>query len=123
MKYSATWLSNVVHVNLHHRSATSEIVSARNFAARSARSTTGGLRNTRLIAERTRPNPLPTRLASASLRNTAARSRTAPASTARPISAMEMNAALLWPWMTRNTIDSTGSASLMKMFQMPLTPT
>ena len=34
-----------------------------------------------------------------------------------------MNAALFFPESTRNTTESTGSASFMKMFQMPLTPT
>ena len=34
-----------------------------------------------------------------------------------------MNAALFFPEITRNTTESTGSASFMKMFQIPLTPT
>ena len=84
---------------------------------------TGGLRNTRLTTESTRAIPFPTRRASASLLNTAASSTTAPASTTSPIRAAEMNAALLLPEITRNTTESTGSASFMKMFQMPLTPT
>ena len=123
MKNSARWLSNVVQVSRIHRRDTRSIVSARNFAARSSIPVTGGLWNRRRNADETFASPLPTRRASASLLNTAASSAIAPMSTAKPIRAAEMNAALLLPESTRNTTESTGRASLTKMFQMPLTPT
>jgi hypothetical protein len=123
MRNSAIWLSSVVQVKRIHRRDTRSIVSVRNLDARSSSPVTGGLRNTRLTAEITRPIPFPTRRASASLLNTAASSTTAPASTASPIRAAETNPALFFPESTRNTTEITGRASFMKMFQMPLTPT
>ena len=53
----------------------------------------------------------------------AASNPTAIASTMTPTIAAVTNAELLCPVITRMAIESTGSASFTKMFQIPVTPT
>ena len=121
-KYSATWLSTVVHVSMNHRRLARMIVSRRNVApCRPCRPAwaCGAVAGTAL---NTRPTNRPTALAIASLRNTSTSSVTAIASTTRPIPAAAARAGFECPVITRSPSATIGSPSLTKMFQIPVTP-
>ena len=120
--HSATWLRIVVQVRRIQRCRTSTIVSCRNFTARSPMSVTGSFRNRCFTPETTRPKNSPTLRAMASLRKTSVSSTTATTSTATPTAANDTSRALVSPVKTRSAKAITGSASFVKMFQMPVTP-
>ena len=103
-----------------HRFATSLMVSLRNLTAPSPHVVTGGLRTIRRSHDQAAPSRSPMARANRFLQSINANRSTDAARISRPTIAGINSAAVVFPVIARNASATTGSASFVKLFQIPV---